>query len=163
MGDLRATLPDDSAQADAHFRTLADAVTRSGGRATGGSNWPGDSAEERRGNLTWAVTALEQLAAQARDERGGPSPRVLTALAVGWSQLQGREVQARAQLEALARDDLITSPEGYASLARLRQAQDPGGAAQARSRCRLMLARERADLCGPASAQAESTAPRNAS
>lgn len=122
-------------------RILADAVVRTEGRVT-------PEGESPEAALTWAVSTLEGIAEGERKHRRSAHPRTLTALALGLSYLEGRRQEGYALLNELAADDLLTSPQAHARLARLREvAGELRGAAQARARCRLMT-KEPDETCG---------------
>ncbi|MCA9623273.1 MAG: hypothetical protein KC731_29840 [Myxococcales bacterium] len=98
---------------------------------------------EPRGNLDWATVVLRRAAADQ-------SPARLTDLAEALSKDPASSDEARAILDELARRDLVTSAEGWATLSRLR---DDGGVAA--SRCRAM-ARDPEKSCGAAGPPPES-------
>jgi hypothetical protein len=96
--------------------------------------WRGRSDAERSANLEWAASTLREID-QAR--KGEPASR--TELAEALSRLDKSRDEARSILEDLAKKDLITSPEGYAALASLRErAGDDAGKRAALERCRSM-------------------------
>ena len=132
----------DGSYSGVYERIVADAVVRTEGRVTR------EEGESPEAALTWAVSTLEGIAKSERDHRGGPQPRTLTALALGLSQIEDRRQEGYELLNRLAADDLLTSPQGYARLARMRQAAgELRGAAEARARCRLMT-KEPDETCG---------------
>jgi len=123
-------------------RILADAVVRTEGRVT-----PEDG-ESPEAALTWAVSALEGIAEGERKHRRSAHPRTLTAVALGLTQIEGRRQEGYALLNQLAADDLLTSPQAYARLARLRRAAgELRRAAEAHARCRLM-SKDPDETCG---------------
>ena len=100
------------------------------------------------GNLRWAVSALSAVADAKKDD-----PSVETELSEAMARLPEYREQARIRLEALAKRDLIASPEGYATLARLRaHAGDVTGEELALTRCKAMA--KSAALCAATSESA---------
>jgi predicted Zn-dependent protease len=96
--------------------------------------WIGRTEAERAANLEWAAGTLREI-----DKAKKSDPASRTELAEALSRLEGGRDEARAILEDLATKDLITSPEGYAALARLRErAGDDAGRRAALERCRSM-------------------------
>jgi predicted Zn-dependent protease len=123
-------------------RVLAVATVRSGGQLDVGrevpkfiqDTWLGDSKDDRRANLNFAVSTLTRVSELKKDD-----PAVQTELAEAMAQLDDRKGEAKALLEKLAKKDLIASPEGYAALAELRQKNgDQQGSLQAMKRCQQM-------------------------
>jgi hypothetical protein len=96
--------------------------------------WIGRTDAEREANLEWAVSTLRDI-----DKAKKSDPSSQTDLAEALSRVDGGREEARTILEDLAKKDLITSPEGYAALARLRErAGDDAGRRAAIERCRSM-------------------------
>jgi hypothetical protein len=98
--------------------------------------------KERREHLRRATAVLASL---PRDD-----PRTLTDLAEALGKDPDRAAVARDLLEDLARRDLITSAEGWATLARLRTS--PQARDEATTRCQRM-AIDPAESCGPATGE----------
>ena len=66
-------------------------------------------------------------------------PNIESQLGEALAALDGGQTEAREILERLAKADVITSPEGYAVLAKLRAAAgDSNGEKVAMSRCQAM-------------------------
>jgi hypothetical protein len=125
------------------LRLMATAVVRSDGEVFTSDN----GYYTRRQRLLWAVGMLESLEQPLQGQ--GEDPRLRTARAVGLSRLEGRLEDARRMLKDLAQRDLITSPSGWAALARLRdKAGDELGRNGALARCALMSERDEQE-CGP--------------
>jgi predicted Zn-dependent protease len=127
-------------------RVLAVATARSGGSLDVGrevpgyvqDTWLGKTAEERRANLEFAVTTLQQVGKLKQDD-----PAVQTELAEAMAQLDDRREEAKVILEKLAKKDLIATPEGYATLASLRKSGgDTEGQLAALKRCQAMSGSE---------------------
>ncbi|MBX3184301.1 MAG: hypothetical protein KF915_16860 [Polyangiaceae bacterium] len=124
------------------LRVLALSVARTDGRLDAArqlpahvqDTWLGKSAEDRQTNLTWATDILRKTAeAQEND------PQSRTELAEALARTEGGEKEALGILEELAKADLVTSPEGYAALAHLRQKRgDRAGTKLAMERCEAM-------------------------
>jgi predicted Zn-dependent protease len=97
------------------------------------STWLGNTAEDQRANLEWAVSSLEKIAESKADD-----PALQTELAEGLAKL-GKKDEAKTTLETLATKDLISSPEGWAALAELRGTSgDDAGKQAALKRCSAM-------------------------
>lgn len=96
--------------------------------------WVGRTEADRAANLEWAAKTLREI---DQVKKGDPASR--TDLAEALARLDASRDEARSILEELAKKDLITSPEGYAALAALRQrAGDDAGRRAALERCRSM-------------------------
>ena len=96
--------------------------------------WLGQSAQERRTNLEFAVATLEHLSELKKDD-----PAVQTELAEALAGLDDRQAEAKELLEKLAKKDLVSTPEGYATLAKLRKSHgDDAGHVAAVKRCQAM-------------------------
>lgn len=96
--------------------------------------WEGAKAAQAQTNLAWSVEVL-------RRQSGAQGDDVVlkTELGEALARLPEHRSEARAILEDLAQRDLIASPEGYASLARLRrESGDKDGQALALKRCEAM-------------------------
>ena len=102
----------------------------------------GETDAARAANLKWSVAALKALRRSNKDD-----VTLKTELAEAMAALPETKAKARKTLESLARKDLITTPEAYRALSRLRrEAGNEEGAAQAIQRCQAM-ARDSA-ICG---------------
>lgn len=96
--------------------------------------WLGRTEADRQANLAWAVQALREV---NKARNGDPAAR--TELAEALARVDGSRAEARQILEELASKDLITSPDGYAALAKLREgAGDDAGRRAALERCKSM-------------------------
>jgi hypothetical protein len=145
-----------SAQQDAiinrSMRVLAVAMARSGGDLTSiakelpdfsNDSWlpadvrasfAGATAEDRIANLEWSVRALKALRKVKKDDA-----KLASELGEALAQLPERHNKAKKLLERLANKDLLTSPEAYRALAKLRaEAGDETGRTAALNRCRDM-------------------------
>lgn len=95
--------------------------------------WLGEDADAREQNLQWAVSSLETIAETKKDD-----PSLQTEIAEGLAKL-GKSSDAKETLETLAKKDLISTPEGWATLAELRgSAGDTAGKQAALKRCTAM-------------------------
>jgi len=111
--------------------------------------WLGETAEDQRTNLEWAVGSLEKIAEEKKDD-----PALQTEIAEGLAKL-GKKEQAKTTLEGLAKKDLISSPEGWAALADLRaSAGDDAGKQAAMKRCTAMA--KEPEMCSAAHTTAAS-------
>jgi hypothetical protein len=96
--------------------------------------WLGKTEPDRRANLEWATRTLRAVATARHDD-----PAARTELAEALARVDTTREEARHILEDLAGRDLITSPEGYAALADLRErAGDDAGRRAALERCKTM-------------------------
>ncbi len=96
--------------------------------------WLGKTAEDRKTNLDWAVKTLREVAKAKKDD-----PASRTELAEALAKVDSSKTEARQILEELAQKDLITSADGYATLAALRDsAGDQDGKRAALERCKTM-------------------------
>jgi hypothetical protein len=142
---------------DRGLRIIALASVRSDGAISGG-NFKAGTAADRTANLEWSVTQLRGLSAQR-----GNNPSYQTDLGEALSKLPAYHGEASKILEDLASKDLLTSAEGYASLARLRaEAGNAAGRDEALKRCEAMT--KNAQMCvapeaAPAPAPAADTTP----
>jgi len=123
-------------------RVLALAVVRYGGAlpverevpSYAQGTWIGRTEAERTANLEWAATTLREI-----DQAKKSEPASRTELAEALARIDSSRDEARTILEDLAKKDLVTSPEGYAALATLRQRDgDDAGQRAALERCRSM-------------------------
>jgi len=104
--------------------------------------WLGRTEAARRANLDWAARTLRAIAQARRDD-----PAARTELAEALARVDTTRDEARSILEELAGKDLITSPNGYATLASLRElAGDDAGRRAALDRCKAMS--PKAPACG---------------
>ncbi len=110
-----ASEPGKSPLGDRALSVLARAAARSGGEHFLGHGSDAPSTEDKQAALAWSVRTLRALAA-ARP--GEPAPE--THLAEALAAMPAHQAEARAMLERLARAELVTSPQGYAALAKLR-------------------------------------------
>ncbi len=133
------------------LRVLAVATARSGGElhikrqipAQLHDTWLGNNSETRQANLMWSVNTL-QAAAKAQKTA---DPVMQGELGEALAQLDSTRTEGRKLLEKLDHQDLLTSPQAYAVLAKLRaSAGDEGGQAAALKRCRAMA--KDASMCG---------------
>jgi hypothetical protein len=125
------------------MRVLAVAVARHDGNLSALADelpdelreeFAGTSADAKRANVAWSVKALRSLKKQKKDD-----VTLKTELAEALAALPESQPKARKMLEKLARKDLLTTPEAYRALSRLRAAAgDSNGEAAARARCRAM-------------------------
>ena len=103
--------------------------------------WRGKTAQDRKENLEWAVSVLRGVAELRKND-----PASETDLGEAMAKLDAYRGEARALLEKLAKKDLVTSPEAYAALAKLRsEAGDAEGGQLAMQRCEKMA--RSADVC----------------
>ena len=113
--------------------------------------WIGRNDAERAANLEWAVDTLREI-----DKVKKSDPASQTELAEALARVDSSRDEARTILEDLAKRDLVTSPEGYAALASLRQrAGDDAGRRAALERCRSMA--HGGTVCDGAGASAAAT------
>lgn len=97
-------------------------------------SWLGAKDGDRQKNLGWAVSALRQVNELKQDD-----PSVQTELAEVLAKIPEHRKEARTLLESLAERDLVSTPEGYAVLAKLRkEAGDAKGQKVALERCAAM-------------------------
>lgn len=115
-------------------RTLAIALVREDGAIDLDVTWRGRTAEQKKKNLAWAVSALERAKQQRPND-----PSVETDLAEALAKVDDRHDEARRTLQSLADRDLVASPHGYAALARLqKEAGDDKARELAVQRCTAM-------------------------
>ncbi len=113
---------------DRGLRIIALASARADGTILGG-NFKSATATEREANLEWSITTLRTLS----------SPSYQTDLGEALSRVPAHHAEADKILEDLAAKDLLTSAEGYASLARLRaEGGNAAGREEAVKRCQAM-------------------------
>jgi hypothetical protein len=102
--------------------------------------WLGKTEADRAQNLAWAAKTLRAVAAARNDD-----PAARTELAEALARVDSSRAEARTILEELAGKDLITSAEGYSTLATLRDgAGDAAGKQAALDRCKAMAKGESA-------------------
>jgi len=100
--------------------------------------WLGKTEADRAQNLAWAATTLRAVAAARNDD-----PAARTELAEALARVDSSRAEARTILEELAGKDLITSADGYRTLAMLRDgAGDAAGKQAALDRCKAMAKTE---------------------
>ncbi|HMJ14687.1 MAG TPA: hypothetical protein VK524_24920 [Polyangiaceae bacterium] len=123
-------------------RILAVAVARADGAlpvehevpSYAQGSWVGAKQGQRQANLTWAIQALREVGELKKDD-----PSVQTDLAEALAKVPEHQNEARTLLESLAKRDLVSTPEGYATLAELRsRAGDAKGQKLALERCAAM-------------------------
>jgi len=131
------------------LRVLAVATARTGGQLALQrelpqylrGTWMGADGADQQVNLNWAVATLSKAAEEKKDDVVLESD-----LALAMARTDGFEAEGRKRLEALAKKDLLTSPEAYAELAKLRAADGDGsGRTAALERCRAMS--DEAETC----------------
>lgn len=116
------------------LRIMALAVTRTDGSLTAGKHWQGTTPEAKAQNLQWAIDTLRALHTLYPKK-----PAVETDLAEALSKVDAHKGEALEILTRLAAKDLITSAQGYAALAKLRdRAGDKSGGAEATKKCESM-------------------------
>lgn len=98
-------------------RVVAMSIVRTDGLLTAGKVFTASTSDERRANLEWAVATLRRLSAAKKN-----NPAAETDLAEALARLPETQSEALATLDKLARKDLVTSANGYATLAKLRKA-----------------------------------------
>lgn len=146
---LKGDAGSDAMQARAQ-RILALAVVRTEGLLSVGEAMKASTAEERRANLEWAVATLRKL-----NEAKKNVPALETELGEALSKLPETQGEALAVLGKLAEKDLITSPQGWAALAKLRRdAGDQEGGDAAAKRHEAMTKPGKGAPAKPASAPA---------
>lgn len=146
---LKGDAGSDAMQARAQ-RILALAVVRTEGLLSVGEAMKASTAEERRANLEWAVATLRKL-----NEAKKNVPALETELGEALSKLPESQGEALAVLGKLAEKDLITSPQGWAALAKLRRdAGDQEGGDAAAKRHEAMTKPGKGAPAKPASAPA---------
>lgn len=99
-------------------RILAMAIVRTDGLLSLKKDFTASTSDERRANLEWAVATLRRLSAAKKS-----NPSAETDLGEGLAKLPESQGEAFAILDKLARKDLVTSANGYATLAQLRKAK----------------------------------------
>jgi len=128
------------------LRVLAVATARTGGQLNLEKqiprqlhSWLGKDADERQASLAWSVQALKAVSKLKKK-----APAVQSELAEAMAQLPAHRDSARTALEKLAKKDLLSTPQGYATLADLRaKAGDDDGRLAALQRCKTMAKDDR--------------------
>jgi hypothetical protein len=116
--------------ADRALRIIALASVR----ADGGISAGGFKGREGAANLEWSITTLRNLTA-----RRANNPSYQTDLGEALSKVPAHHEEAAKVLGELAAKDLLTTPEGYAALARLRaESGQAEGREEAVKRCLAM-------------------------
>ncbi|MBK9263953.1 MAG: hypothetical protein IPM54_29645 [Polyangiaceae bacterium] len=122
-------------------RTLAVALVRTDGAIDLDPTWRAKTPEQRAQNVTWAVSSLERLRTQRKND-----PAVDTDLGEALAKVDGRQEEARGILQSLADRDLMATPQGYAALGRLQhQAGNAAARDAAIQRCNAMA--KDAEIC----------------
>jgi hypothetical protein len=130
---LRIVKPGALPLADRALRILALAAVRSDGALTIGT-MKGATAADRAANLEWSIDVLRSLS-----DKRGKNPSFETDLGEALSKVPAHHAEALKILGELSDKDLLTSAEGYASLARLRaEAGDAAAREAAVKRCETM-------------------------
>lgn len=116
---------------DRGLRILALAAVRSDGALNVAKVIQGNTAEEKADNLQFAIDTLRKLNARRVN-----NPSFQTDLGEALSKVPRFKAEAFKILNELAQKDLVASPEGYATLAKLREnLGDKEGAVAAVKRC----------------------------
>lgn len=122
-------------------RTLAIALVRTDGAIELDPTWRAKTPEQRSQNVAWAVSSLERLRTQRKND-----PAVDTDLGEALAKVDGRQEEARGILQSLADRDLMATPQGYSALGRLQhQAGNTTARDAAIQRCNAMA--KDAEIC----------------
>ncbi len=142
MPHIKSLKADKSALVARAVRILALAEARGDGALRVGNQvpdyaqgtWLGTTDKARAKNLEWSVSSLRAMSDAKKDD-----PATKTDLAEALAHVDSGKAEAKDILEKLAKKDLIATPEGYATLAKLRsQAGDSAGQKVALQRCTEM-------------------------
>jgi hypothetical protein len=130
---LKIVKPGTLPLADRALRIAALAATRADGNITAGT-MKSSTAADRAANLEWSIDTLRTLSA-----RRANNPAFQTDLGEALARVPAHHDEALKVLGELADKDLLTSAEGYASLARLRAEKgDANARLAAMKRCEAM-------------------------
>lgn len=142
MPHIKSLKAEKSALVARGMRVLALATARADGKLDVGkqvpayaqNNWLGKTDKARAENMEWSIAALRSLNTVKKDDAGAQ-----TDLAEALAHVDSHKAEAKDMLEKLAKKDLIATPEGYATLAKLRsEAGDGKGEKVALKRCTEM-------------------------
>lgn len=143
MPHVRSLAPSSAEVVLRGMRVLAVAVARTGGALPiadevpyewSQGSWRGATEAERAANLEWSIATLRKIGEARKDDT-----TVETDLAEALSKVASHRAEARDRLEALAKRDLVATPEAYGALAALRrEAGDEAGQKLALARCEAM-------------------------
>jgi TPR repeat protein len=114
---IKDAKPGSSALLPRAQRIVAMSIVRTDGLLNAGKQFTASTSDERRANLEWAVATLRRLSAAKKN-----NPAAQTDLGEALATLPETQSEALASLDKLARKDLVTSANGYATLAKLRKA-----------------------------------------
>jgi hypothetical protein len=146
---LKIVKPGQVPLADRALRIMALAAVRADGGITAG----GFKGKEGAANLEWSVDTLRSLTAKRAN-----NPSYQTDLGEALSKIPAHHEEAAKMLGELAAKDLLTSPEGYAALARLRaESGDATARDEAVKRCEAMTKTPR--ICEVPAAAPPAAAP----
>ena len=113
---------------------MALASVRTNGGPMIGGDWRATTAQDRAANLEWAIKTLRD-----QSTRRPQDPALQTDLGEALAKIPKYHPEAVKILGALAARDLVASAQGYAALARLRDAAgDKAGRDAAVKRCEGM-------------------------
>lgn len=115
--NIKEAKPGSSALLPRAQRIVAMAIVRTDGLLTAGKQFTASTSDERRANLEWAVATLRRLSAAKKN-----NPAAQTDLGEALARLPETQSEALATLDKLAGKDLVTSANGYSTLAKLRKA-----------------------------------------
>lgn len=120
--NLRKLKPARNGPSDRAMRTMALAIVRTEAKLDLKPGFSGATQEQRAGNLVWAQRML-----RAFSQRSGRDAAAETAYAEAIALSPARRAEAMRILTRLSRADLLTSPQGYATLSRLYEpVEEPG-------------------------------------
>ena len=112
---LRDATPSRDALRTRALRVMAVATVRLDGDLAVGLGWASSTPEQKKANRDWAVTSLRRIAIWKLDQ-----PESLTDLGEALATRPETRDEALRILELLARAPVMTTPQGWAALARLR-------------------------------------------